>query len=111
MWAGATAAIAAISGVAPHVLHHVGPIAGAAVVGGVAGSALFAALGLVLSVPFLMRLKRRFGSWRAPIVALVVFGAVFTFSTAVIGPAIRGDDSSSGTTSAPAVPSDHEGHH
>lgn len=112
LWAGATAAIAAVSGIAPHVLHHVGPIAGAALIGGAAGTTLFAVLGLVLSVPFLVRLKRRFGSWRAPVVAVVIFGAVFTFSTLVIGPAIRGDDSSGGVTrTSPTTPSGHDGHH
>ena len=88
LWGAATAAIAALSGLAPHVLHHAGPIAGAALIGGAAGTALFAVLGLVLSVPFLLRLKRRFGSWRAPLAALLIFGVVFIFSTVVIGPAI-----------------------
>lgn len=113
LWTGATAAIAAVSGIAPHVLHHAGPIAGAALVGGAAGTTLFAVLGLVLSVPFLLRLKRRFGSWRAPMVALVVFGVVFAFSTLVVGPVIRGEDGPAGgvTNTSPVNPPGHEGHH
>jgi hypothetical protein len=81
-----------VSGIAPHVLHHVGPIAGAALLTGTGGTVLFGALGFAISVPFLLRLRRRFGTWRAPIVALAVFAAAFTLSTLVIGPAIRGDD-------------------
>ena len=70
-------------------------------------------LGLALSVPLLLRLRRRFGSWRAPMVALVVFGVVFAFSTLVVGPAIRGEDGPAGgvTTTSPVTPSGHEGHH
>lgn len=39
----------------------------------------------------LLRLKRRFRSWLAPAVAVVLFGAMFAVSTLWIGPAIRGD--------------------
>ncbi|HMN99273.1 MAG TPA: hypothetical protein PKD59_07660 [Miltoncostaeaceae bacterium] len=53
---------------------------------------LFGALGFVLSVPFLLRLRRRSGSWRRPVAPLLVFAAMFTISTTVIGPAIRGSD-------------------
>lgn len=90
-WAGVTGAVGVVSGIAPHVLHHVGPIAGAALLTGTAGSGLFGALGFAISVPFLLRLRRRFGTWRAPMVALAVYAAAFTLSTLVIGPAIRGD--------------------
>lgn len=105
MWGWVTAAIGAISGLAPHVLHHIGPIAGAALVGGALGSTLFGVLGLALSIPFLLRLKRRYGSWRAPALALAIFAVVFTISTLVIGPAISGDGGSD------ATPAGHEGHH
>ena len=97
-WAGVTGAVGIVSGIAPHVLHHVGPIAGAALLTGTGGSVLFGALGLAISVPFLLRLRRRFGTWRAPMVALAAFAAAFTLSTLVIGPAIRGDGD------APATP-------
>ena len=53
-------------GLVPHVLHHVGIIAGAALVTGVGGNLLFGVLGLVMSVPLLRRLYRRFHTWKAP---------------------------------------------
>ena len=94
LWTAVTGALGAVSGIAPHVLHHIGPIAGAALVAGAAGTVLFGALGFLLSVPFLLRLRRRSGSWRRPLAALLVFAVMFTVSTTVIGPAIRGDDDS-----------------
>lgn len=97
-WAAVTGAVGVVSGIAPHVLHHVGPIAGAALLTGTGGSILFGLVGFAVSVPFLLRLRRRFGSWRAPAIALAVFVAMFTLSTFVIGPAIRGDSSSAPTT-------------
>lgn len=109
-WAGVTGAVGVVSGIAPHVLHHVGPIAGAALLTGTAGSVLFGALGFVISVPFLLRLRRRFGNWRAPTVAVAVFAAAFTLSTLVIGPAIRGDDDPPATRLEPApvgAPDEH----
>ena len=41
------------------------------------GTAVFGALGLVLSVPFLLSLRRRFDSWWAPTIGLVVFTVMF----------------------------------
>jgi hypothetical protein len=110
-------AFAAVLGVAPHVLHHAGPLAGAALLAGVGGSLLFGALGLILAVPFLLRLRRRFGSWRAPAVALLLFALVFSVSTFAVGPAItgNGDESAPPTSpdeeSAPARDPSHEVHH
>lgn len=89
-WAGITGAVGVVSGVAPHVLHHVGPIAGAAILTGTGGSVLFGLAGFAASVPLLFRLHRRFRSWRVSVAALAVFVAMFTLSTLVIGPAIRG---------------------
>jgi hypothetical protein len=102
--------VGVVSGIAPHVLHHVGPIAGAALLTGTGGSVLFGLVGFVVSVPFLLRLRRRFGSWRAPATALVVFAAMFTLSTLVIGPAIRGDNSPAATPlelPGPGAPDPH----
>lgn len=113
-------AFAAVLGLLPHVLHHAGPLAGAALLGGVAGSLLFGLLGLVAAIPFLIRMHRRSGSWRAPAVALTLFAAVFSISTFVVGPAISGaDEGADGnpTQPAPAAPanpsggSSHEQHH
>jgi hypothetical protein len=99
----ASAAVGAIAGLAPHLLHHIGPLAGAALVTGAAGSVLFGALGFLLTIPMLLRLRRRFGSWRAPAIALVLFAVMFTISTAWIGPAIRG-------AANPATPESHDDH-
>jgi hypothetical protein len=98
-------------GLAPHVLHHAGPLAGAALVGGVTGSLLFGAIGFVLAVPFLLRLRRRCGGWRVPGAVLAVMVVVFTISTFVVGPAISGGGESTGSTTAPATGSGHMGHH
>lgn len=99
LYGALSGALGTIAGITPHVLHHVGPIAGAALLTGTGGSILFGTIGLVLTVPMLWRLKRRFGTWLAPGIALAIFAAMFTISTLWIGPAIRdaisGDDDSS----------------
>lgn len=82
----------AVTGLAPHVLHHVGPLAGAALLAGAAGTVLFGAIGLVAAVPFLLRLRRRFDTWVAPAIAVVMFVVMFTVSTVVIGPRFATDD-------------------
>ena len=99
------------TGVAPHVLHHVGPLAGAALLAGFGGKALFFVLGLILSVPMLRRLYRRFGTLVAPALAVAAFAAVFTFSSLVIAPRLTGADNS--PTAPPGIeqPSGHESHH
>ena len=102
-----SAAVGVVAGIAPHVLHHVGPIAGAALLVGAGGTALFGAIGFVLMIPMLLRLRRRFGSWAAPGVALALFAAMFTVSTLWIGPAIRGDSRGS----SGEQPVDHPSHH
>ena len=84
-----SAVVGAVSGVAPHVLHHVGPLAGTALVSGAFGSVLFGAVGFALTVPLLIKLKRRFGTWAAPSIALAIFVVIFTISTLWIGPLIR----------------------
>lgn len=93
LWSAVVAMWAAITGLAPHVLHHVGPLAGAAVLSGAAGTALFGVVGFVATVPMLLRLRRRFRSWLAPAIALGVFVTVFTVSTVVVGPRLSGDAS------------------
>lgn len=94
--------IGATLGLVPHLLHHVALIAGTALVTGVGGNVLFFAVGLLLSVPMLRRLHRKFGSWVAPTIAVAVFAAVFSLSAFVVGPAISGEST---TPSAPATPS------
>ena len=92
MWSGITAAVGAVMGLLPHLLHHVSFFAGAALVTGVGGNLVFGALGLLLSVPMLRRLYRRFGTWKAPTVAVAVFAVMFSLSAFVIGPAISDTD-------------------
>jgi hypothetical protein len=106
-WNAATGALGVIAGLVPHVLHHIGVLAGTALVAGSGGTALFGALGLVLSLPMLLRLHRRFGNWTAPAIGLLVFAAMFALSTWVIGPALSGSGGSG--PSAPTV--DHGSHH
>jgi hypothetical protein len=111
LWGAVVAGWAVVTGVAPHVLHHVGPLAGAALLAGFGGKAIFFALGLVLSLPMLRRLYRRFGSLVAPAVAVVAFAAVFTFSSLVIAPRLTGADDSPPATPGIEQPSGHENHH
>ena len=110
-----SALLAGVLGIAPHVLHHVGPLAGAALFAGVGGTLLFGAIGLVAAVPFLLRVHRRCGNWRVPAALLATFAAMFSLSAFVIGPAIAGEDEPAATPSAPAspkaAPADHEAHH
>lgn len=89
----ALAGWAALTGIAPHVLHHVGPLAGAAFLAGAGGRILFAGIAFVVSVPFLLRIRRRFANWIAPAIALAVMAGTFSVSTLVIGPLISGDSS------------------
>ena len=115
VWLALSAAWAAFTGLLPHVLHHAGPLAGTALFAGVGGSLLFFAIGLVVAIPFLRRIHRRFGTWRAPAIALALFAIVFSISTFVIAPAITASDgggraSATGSPSQPAL-SAHEAHH
>ena len=108
VWGAVLAVWGAFIGLLPHVLHHVGPLAGAALLAGATGRALFAAIGFVAAVPFLRRLYRRFGTWRAPAIALAIFVAMFSLSSFVIGPAISGGDA----PAQPGIEQDgHEEHH
>lgn len=112
-----SSAVAAVLGIAPHVLHHAGPLAGAALLAGTGGALLFGAIGLLAAIPFLLRVHRRCGNWRVPGALLVLFAVVFSISTFVIGPAISGgsDETSKSTTNqtAPGAPATggHDGHH
>lgn len=115
VWNAMVGVIGAAVGLAPHVLHHVGLLAGTALVAGTGGTALFGVLGLAASVPLLLRLRRRFGTWWAPAIGLAVFTVMFSLSAFVIGPAISGSDT--GTPTGPPAggqpdPSaSHDGHH
>lgn len=108
--------LAGIFGIAPHVIHHVGPLAGAALFGGLGGSLLFGVIGFVAAIPFLLRVHRRSGGWRLPAAMLASFVIIFSISTFVIGPAISGEESASSSSSlstpaGPGTTSSHEEHH
>ena len=108
MWEARVGAIGLVMGLLPHVLHHVGFFVGTALIAGATGTAIFGLLGLLFSLPMLMRLRKRFGTWKAPALALGVFAVMFTISTYVIGPAISG----TGTNNPSTVPTiDHNSHH
>lgn len=88
IWSAISAAWGAFTGLLPHVLHHVGPLAGTALLAGSGGRALFAVVGFVASVPFLLRLRRRFGTWVAPLIGVIAFAITYSISTFLIGPLI-----------------------
>ncbi len=100
-------AVGTVAGITPHVLHHVGPIAGAALLTGTGGSILFGAIGFVLTVPLLWRLKRRFGTWLAPAIALAIFAVTFTISTLWIGPALNDAITGDGDEASPVSDPHH----
>ncbi|KRF06757.1 hypothetical protein ASG88_19560 [Nocardioides sp. Soil777] len=107
-----TAAVGAVMGLLPHVLHHVGLLGGAVFVTGATGNMLFAVLGIVFSLPLLRRLYRRFGTWKAPGLALAVFALMFSLSAFVIGPAISGGDPAPGPVPVQTPdPAQHDSHH
>lgn len=108
LWDALVGAIGFALGLLPHVLHHVAILAGTALVAGSGGTALFGVLGFLASIPFLLRLRRRFGTWLAPAIGLLIFAAMFSLSAFVIGPAISG---TGGSKPASAPTFDHSAHH
>lgn len=76
-------------GLAPHLIHHVGLLAGAAVLTGIGGNIVFAVLGVAAMTPMLIRLRRRYRSWWAPAAAVAVFATMFAVSALLVGPAFR----------------------
>lgn len=106
LWHGVVGGLGLAMGLLPHILHHVGFLAGTALVAGSGGTALFGVLGFLLSIPMLLRLRRRFHTWRAPAIGFLLFAAMFALSTFVIGPAISGT-----STTSPTTVIDHGSHH
>ena len=114
VWSAVCAVVGGVAGLLPHVLHHAGFLAGAGLITGVGGSLFLGLLGLLLSTPMLVRLGHRFGTWRAPAIAIGVFLAAFFMSAFVLGPALNDDVASPAPGPAPSqspTPSDHEAHH
>jgi hypothetical protein len=107
-WNAAAGVLGAVAGLAPHLLHHIGLLAGTALIAGAGGTALFGILGLAGSVPLLLRLRRRYASWWAPAIGLAVFAVMFSLSAFVIGPAINGGQPGGGQPT-PSV--NHSSHH
>lgn len=106
---------ATLLGVAPHVLHHAGPLAGAALFAGAGGTLLFGAVGLAAAVPLLLKMRRRTGTWRRAAAALALFTALFALSSLVVAPVLTGggdDDNRSSPATGPAnADGEHEEHH
>lgn len=114
LWAGTRATVGALMGLAPHVMHHVGLLAGAALLTGALGNSILYAAGLLLSIPLLNRLRRRFGTWKAPILGVAAFTVLFGISTFVIGPLINPAGSQYPpvpTAPTPTTTDEHAGHH
>ncbi len=115
IWAAIRAAVGAFLGLLPHLLHHVGIFAGAAILAGLWGNVALYLVGLLLSIPMLKWLRRRFGSAVAPVIGVLAFTALFLVSALIIGPAFSGRQPAS--VAPPAAPSDssvdadHAGHH
>jgi hypothetical protein len=110
-WSAPAGAIGAVTGLAPHVLHHIGLLAGTALITGAGGTALFGILGLAASVPLLLRLHRRFATWWAPVIGLAVFALMFSVSAFIIGPAINSGAGAPPGGGQPTPSIDHSGHH
>lgn len=89
-WDARVGGIGLATGLLPHVLHHAGLLVGTALIAGSVGTALFGALGFLASIPMLLRLHRRFGTWKAPVIGLIAFSLMFLLSTFVLGPVMRG---------------------
>lgn len=113
------AAIGTVLGIVPHVLHHIGLLAGAALITGASGNALLYAVGLLFSVPMLRRLYRRFRTPWAPAIAVAVFTGLFSLSAFVIGPAISSRDDAPAprnpseprsSAPSPGATDEHHGH-
>lgn len=108
----AGAAAGAVLGLAPHVLHHVGLIAGTAFVAGAGGNALLYLVGLIFSLPMLLRIRRRFSSWLAPGIGVLIFTALFLLSALVVGPALNSRGAGGvGPGPQPAPTVQHSQHH
>lgn len=106
--------LGAVTGLAPHLLHHAGILASTALLADLTGTVLFAVLGLAMMIPMVLRLRRRFGTWWAPGIAVLMFAVMFAGSTRVIGPALRGGTGNGTPEPGPShsvPPGEHSQHH
>lgn len=111
LWHAVLGALGLAMGLLPHVLHHIGLLAGTALVAGSGGTVLFGILGFLASIPLLVRLHRRFGNWIAPALGLLVFAVMFSLSAFVVGPAISGTGTEVPPGPGPEPTVDHTGDH
>lgn len=113
IWAGTRATFGALMGLAPHLMHHVGFLAGAALLTGLLGNTVLYAAGLLLSIPMLRRLGRRFRTWKAPAIGVIVFTSLFAVSAFVIGPLFNPPAAVEVPVAPAGVedPDEHTGHH
>lgn len=114
LWATIRAGLGAVLGILPHVMHHVGLLAGAALLTGVVGNGILYVVGLLLSIPLLRRLGSRFQTRWAPVIGVAVFTALLSLSAFVVGPAISSSGEKAPANSpTPAVTTTdrHDGHH
>lgn len=105
------AAVGTVLGLVPHVLHHVGIIAGTALLTGAGGNAALYVVGLVLSIPMLRRIHRRFRTRLAPAIAVGLFTVMFLVSALVVGPAISDRSPTDPRGPAPSPTEQHTEHH
>lgn len=113
-WATIRAGVGVALGILPHVMHHVGLLAGAALLTGLLGNRILYVVGLLLSIPLLRRLRSRFQTSWAPAIGVAVFTALFSLSALVVGPAIStSGEQAPPTTPTPAVTTTdgHDSHH
>lgn len=114
-WAAVRAGVGVVLGIVPHVMHHIGLLAGAALLTGVWGNGVLYVVGLLLSIPLLRRIHARFRTVWAPAVGVAAFTTLFAVSAFIIGPAISGAAAGSSTPDrvpGPTVTSnEHAGHH
>lgn len=79
------------------------------------GNTVLYAAGMLLSIPMLNRLRKRFGTWKAPALGAIAFTSLFTLSAFVIGPALNPTPvapqpaATTGPTGQPLE--EHDGHH
>lgn len=114
LWATIRAGIGAALGILPHLMHHVGLLAGTALLTGALGNGILYIVGLLMSIPLLRRLRTKFQTGWAPAIGVAVFTALFSLSAFVLGPAISGPGvQEPGPTPTPSVTSTdgHEIHH
>lgn len=102
---------AALLGATPHVLHHAGPLAGAALFAGVGGTLLFGALGLHCRNPAAAEDAATHRVVAAPGGRARAVPALFALSSFVVAPALTGAKDDNGQPSPATSPQPSDGEH